>query len=1227
MDDFDDFDDILALSSDSDDGGKGKGRPRNRTKSSKSDKSSKSSKSVASAKNGEASGVAGSGSGSGAFLASRSSGVAGDAFASTTPKAESSAAAPSVPSWLSSGTAAAEKGAGGTSAFPSAAAPLPQFSGVQQKSAAKDMDDMDSALFGKATTSSGSTGLSDGIAFGAAPVDAKPTPASLSSQQHSTSSSPFPWESPERGMSAAGKSSASILDGDSLLSAAMDRGRGRRQQTQTSAGQGRSDQKKPAAEEEGTDDDLFDMLGLGDAKAKRKDKDIVAPSFLARDRASTVTGAGSGSEPGSGYQPTLSTFGIGSKPTGSTGASPSSAAFVPSGMPDQPTRQRQTSLGATASASGALRVGGDSPISSAHTTFIQNATAKTSVDPPAPGFLAGSAPLRSQHSPVNLPAGNSRGSAFKADDDGLPSFLQNSSGNASGRPRGRGSIAAPASTGRSMAPDPMDLIAGLMGGAFGGASSASAAPASRASNANASTAAQDPPISLPCRFLHVPLSTRSKPWLTVYVGSTLAVLNAKPRVSAADTAAASAKEPKPAETTAMPSISSQVERAPDSTAAAHTARQTEETRQTSADQPASGISKSESLSSIAMLSDTDDESEPAESPAVAEKASIKSGASGGRSSGRSKQQQDGEMQIKLDEMQKKLDDAQLEIARLSNAVREAETKALQDKVEREVEHAKALTDVRNEHETVITRLKEQHQSDMDALEQDINAKAERMFKLQLSEVQVQHAKELGDLKQLHLEEIQQTISRTDNARQIQELTGRMENNTKAMDSLQSKLEADHVLSLQHREDAVTQRESQMAQLQEQLARDKLAAEAERLKAQSMMERMESVLMETKRKQEEELESIYRDRARLSEQIQHVQQERDTASTKLQQERSQFAVEREAWEADRRRIISQVTEERKQLSIERAELASLERMNRQLREELALTKLREDDRHAADKQVLERDIQALHARFAELHRREAELRAEKLQVDGLRMKLEIQESVFERERESTEQRVRQAAFLYGEAAREGHQAKAKQSEAEAIQRQLEMSRLEYEGHKARLQNERKQFVAERVALAEMRNQALKRQQIKTGLAGGATPAAHYLEDARDVDGSSHQHALANVEAAASIPFGSFSSRGGVHPNANTAADDLVLDVRKRSRAGHGGMVYAPEMYGQPGPSPWTDLSKLADHRMLGQQSVQSTKSSKALGQSHDHGNTKESSVERALVRRLNDYVVSWHRNRK
>eukprot|EP00842_Homolaphlyctis_polyrhiza_P006570 jgi/Hompol1/6914/HPOL_002366-RA len=702
--------------------------------------------------------------------------------------------------------------------------------------------------------------------------------------------------------------------------------------------------EKSSTSDDVADDDMFDLLGLGETKAKKPEPKAAAPSFLSR------------TEP-SFSQPTSAA----AKPTISNAAMPS---FLSSTGSESPTAgrvaQRQPTT-ATDSTNSAQSISGSGLFGSDPKHPSPNLFGKQAAEPAKPIF---------GKDPAVTAAPEFKSDKGKADDDSIPSFLLSSTGASAGRRRGGRepgtSTSGTISAGSPLKPpgsDPMDLIAAqrYRGVIYQGINDIYVYAIS---------------MSTDCKTL----TELTIDWFT------------------------------------------------------------------------KAISKSESMSSVALLSDTDDE----QSGSVLETKS-KSELKGKHRSDQSRSRTNTGSTSSIKE-------SLTEISRLKELLAAAEAKLVQEKAESESRHTDELTRLNRKHEQELQDKQEKHEKAIARIEQEAEEKVLRRTKLELDEQRISYERQLSDLKQSHLDEMHQLISSTESARQIAEIAGKMETNSKLIDTLQLRMEADHALSLQNREETLLTRERQVADLQTQLIKEKETAEMDRVRTQEMMERMEQALKSAKHHQEQEFEVIYRDKTRLAEQIAKVQEERDLMSFKLNQERGEFTVAREAWDIERRRMIAQITEEEKRISSERAEIASRERANKQLEEELAVAKNRHENQVQAERSMLDREMKLLQARFAEYHREDSRLRVERLKIDALKTQLDIERSVLESEQKTLEQNVRHAAMMHGEAARERHKAQSLQMAADVAMQQIETGKQEMLG-------DRKNYVDDRIALADIRNRKL------------------------------------------------------------------------------------------------------------------------------------------------------------
>nr|KAJ3421793.1 hypothetical protein HK105_002270 [Polyrhizophydium stewartii] len=535
--DDDDFDDILALSSDSDDGKAGSGRSGKHKKgSTKSNSSSKGASTTEAMPLGRLH----------RGLARHPAQKADSSDIPTSRYAMPRAAASPLGS------------AGSTRPSPSMPMPMPAPAKQAAQNAAKagadgddkadvdnllkslqDMDDLDSQLFGKPHSAPAGGRRADSAAASSPAHKASPSLQSGSSssalsfgsadaasnaKSSASSASPapsFPWDSAGAAKPATAAGSASPAaqrpsflsggsaassagaaaaaqvqkpkaddglfgsnDGSSLLSSAAERGRGRRQTQAKEKPKVTASFRDPKPNcvadlvfrqevDDVADDDMFDLLGLGDGKQKKQENRPVA------------TGSASGAMPS--FLAPRERDGAGAKPSTTAASSPTKGdvslpPFLSIGASENPSPTKP-GLGFLSSQALGASVGSGFGAADASGGF---------------GGIVGSGTAEQKPAAATATTGHVKqktaGSGSGGEDDGIPSFLLES-GTSGRRRRGQGSLtgaAAPAA--RPSNPDPMDLIAGLMGGmsTLGG-------PPKPAAQPEAKQAVAAPAFNLPCK--------------------------------------------------------------------------------------------------------------------------------------------------------------------------------------------------------------------------------------------------------------------------------------------------------------------------------------------------------------------------------------------------------------------------------------------------------------------------------------------------------------------------------------------------------------------------------------------------------------------------------------------------------------------------------------------------------------------------------------------------------
>ncbi|KAK5664842.1 hypothetical protein QVD99_008386 [Batrachochytrium dendrobatidis] len=422
---------------------------------------------------------------------------------------------------------------------------------------------------------------------------------------------------------------------------------------------------------------------------------------------------------------------------------------------------------------------------------------------------------------------------------------------------------------------------------------------------------------------------------------------------------------------------------------------------------------------------------------------------------------------KLEIIMENLHKAEQKIEQLNEQLDEERKHSAILQMEMKTKHVDEVEEIKRKHIEAIQDLEDKHKTEMSQVKGNIeNTKKESQTELE--KVCTEYERKICDLKQAHLDEMQKIVSNTENTRQLAELTEKLETNSNLIGGLQSRIHGDHSTLLTDRENALKEKECLVNDQLEALQREKQCIENDKSKTLEIMHRMEIALKETTFKQEQDMSLIHKEKMRLSAQIEQTQQEKYELMLKLQNDQTELNHSRDSWELERRTMMASLSDERKKLASKAAHVASLERANRQLEQELLLSKSRYEDEKHVEQFTLQSEVQALQDGMAQLYRDRAVLRAEKIRVEALKTQLEIEKSVAEEEKSYMESTIRNAALLHGEASRERLKLMEIQTNADLIQQQIQTGKQEIESQRIQIQEKQKDYINSRLAMAHSRN---------------------------------------------------------------------------------------------------------------------------------------------------------------
>ncbi|KAI9098070.1 hypothetical protein DFS34DRAFT_619512 [Phlyctochytrium arcticum] len=375
-------------------------------------------------------------------------------------------------------------------------------------------------------------------------------------------------------------------------------------------------------------------------------------------------------------------------------------------------------------------------------------------------------------------------------------------------------------------------------------------------------------------------------------------------------------------------------------------------------------------------------------------------------------------------------------------------------------------------ESEIRECREQHARDRENWLTDMNTKidaersrvdieVDRRVGIEVQMMKAEHELAMAKMQQAHVDELSKTISNAETTRQLSELTQQVADKFKSVDELKGSVESERVECLKERETAVHAREALLSELQIRVQDQSRQVDAERIKFQDLIARLEATLLA----QKAETERIKEERA---EEIAVLKREKAEMEERAREERTQFWKGREEWGLERKKMEKKMEDERQGLMLKAAQIQARERALTELEQEMAQQRKTHDEQMSTDRLILDQEIQALQAKSTLVYRQAALTRTEKMRVAALRSRVEAERDVFECSRSDTERDVKAAQSVKEAAVLERQRAQELEVEVRDAREGVSRTREEMEKERTKLEELRRRFYEERMALAVERH---------------------------------------------------------------------------------------------------------------------------------------------------------------
>ncbi|XP_042561466.1 fas-binding factor 1 homolog isoform X3 [Clupea harengus] len=298
----------------------------------------------------------------------------------------------------------------------------------------------------------------------------------------------------------------------------------------------------------------------------------------------------------------------------------------------------------------------------------------------------------------------------------------------------------------------------------------------------------------------------------------------------------------------------------------------------------------------------------------------------------------------------------------------------------------------------VTRFSEQERAELQAQQQrrlaqsqqDRDREVERLRELQrksILEMKKDHEEQVTRLKRLKEEEIDAVTSATSQTRSLTVVIEQMEQFSRRLGDVSSRVESTHEHTTQGLELGARQRDEQLRVMQDRLSQQQRAMAEERTRLQEVIAKMDTQLAEQQRQLEKERWRVSAEQAKAESALRGLEEERRTMAQQTGIEREELERAKSALLEEQQQVMKRCAEERRKLAAEWTQYHTQEKQ-RQERVEREASRALERDAHREGSIISFAQEQAeLKLRAGELKQREDAATRERESLDRLREDLE------------------------------------------------------------------------------------------------------------------------------------------------------------------------------------------------------------------------------------------------
>ncbi|XP_056608327.1 fas-binding factor 1 homolog isoform X2 [Triplophysa dalaica] len=299
---------------------------------------------------------------------------------------------------------------------------------------------------------------------------------------------------------------------------------------------------------------------------------------------------------------------------------------------------------------------------------------------------------------------------------------------------------------------------------------------------------------------------------------------------------------------------------------------------------------------------------------------------------------------------------------------------------------------------VASRMAEQERAELQTqylrrltqCQQDRDREVERLRDLQrksILEMKRDHEDQIQRLKKLKDEEIDAVTSATSQTRSLTVVIEQMEQFSRRLGDVSSRVESTHENTAQGLELGARQRDEQLRVLQDRLGQQQREMSEERSRLKEVIAKMDTQLAEQQRQLEKERWRVTSEHAKAESALRGLEEERRTMMHQLSMEREELEKAKSALLEEQQSVMQHCAEERRKLAAEWTRFHTQEKMRQERVEKEASRALERDAQREGSIINMAQEQAELKLRAGELKQKEESLQRERESLEKTRQEME------------------------------------------------------------------------------------------------------------------------------------------------------------------------------------------------------------------------------------------------